>query len=213
MGDFPKNRQKTNDMQKNIDSLIQTAKQMGASDAAIIPSTDIAVEKELAELCGGDIPCENFGLAPSCPPHVSGPAGFKEWQEKSAVSIVVRIDVPTAAMFSDERREIMGLLHEIVAGVEQKAIDLGYDRSKAFAGGSCKDIFCHGHAVCAELTMKGECRNPKSARPSMSGFGINVTRLMQSAGWQAPIASREQASLENSMTWVAGLIVIASSGD
>jgi predicted metal-binding protein len=128
----------------------------------------------------------------------------------SRYSIVVRIDVPTSAMFSDERREIMQLLHEIVAGVEKKAAGMGYKGTKAFAGGSCKYLFCRDHTTCRVLAEKGECRNPQSARPSMSGFGINVSRLMHSAGWSLEKATRAQASDEESMTWVAGLIMIAN---
>jgi hypothetical protein len=40
-------------------------------------------------------------------------------------------------MFSNERKDVMRLLHQIVATVEQKAIELGFGKSKAFAGGSC----------------------------------------------------------------------------
>ncbi len=194
--------------QENLNNLVQTAIQLGASDARFISSADIVVDDDLANLCNGDPPCENYGLAPSCPPHVSGPAGFRKWQAKSEHAIVVRIDIPTAVMFSEERREVMQLLHEIVAGVEMNASSMGYTGSKAFAGGSCKEIFCHDHADCRSLSEHAECRNPQSARPSMSGFGINVSNMLQSAGWPAKPASRQQASDAESMTWVAGLILL-----
>jgi predicted metal-binding protein len=114
-------------------------------------------------------------------------------------------------MFSEERREVMQLLHEIVAGVEMQASSMGYIDSKAFAGGSCKKIFCRDHTACRILAEHEECRNPQSARPSMSGFGINVGKLLHSAGWPAKMASEEQASDAESMTWVAGLIVISDA--
>ena len=191
-----------------LNNLIETAIRLGASDAGIIPSAAIVIDDGLAKLCNGDPQCENYGLAPSCPPHVCGPAGFRKWQTMSEYAIVVRIDIPTTVMFSSERREIMQLLHEIVAGVEVEASGMGYIGSKAFAGGSCKKIFCREHADCRILAGHGECRNPQSARPSMSGFGINVSELLQSAGWPAKPASRQQASDAESMTWVAGLIVL-----
>lgn len=120
--------------EKELGVLIQLATRSGASGAAVIPSADIVVENELAELCGGAARCGNYGLAPSCPPHVAGPSGFRKWQKKSKFSIVVKIDIPTEVMFSDARREIMCLLHEIVAGVENKAFDMGFIGTKAFAG-------------------------------------------------------------------------------
>ena len=191
--------------------LLKTALRAGASEAAVIPSATIVVEKELADLCNGNPRCENYNLAPSCPPHVPGPAGFKKWQKGSDYSIAVKIDVPMAAMFSDERREIMQLLHEVVARVEEKAVSMGYSGSRAFAGGSCKELFCSEHATCCVLDAQGLCRHPQSARPSMSGFGIDVTKLMQSAGWPSNKANRSQTSDGESMTWVAGLILIADA--
>ena len=116
-------------------------------------------------------------------------------------------------MFSAERRDIMQLLHEIVAGVENKAIAMGYDGSKAFAGGSCKLLFCNDYPDCLVLAEQQPCRYPQSARPSMSGFGINVAKLMQSVGWPADVADPARASDRQSMTWVAGLILIDDTGD
>jgi predicted metal-binding protein len=92
---------------ENFKTLVLTAIRLGASDAGIISSADISVENDLANLCKGNPQCENYGLAPSCPPHVAGPSVFRQWRKKSQYSIVVRMDVPSAAMFSDERREIM----------------------------------------------------------------------------------------------------------
>ena len=195
----------------HLNELKRLAIQLGASNAEIISSKEIVVEQSLANLCKGDPPCQNYGLAPSCPPHISGPAGFRRWQKTSTHSIVVRIDLPTSVLFSDERRGIMTLLHGVVAGVEQEAVELGYRESIALAGGSCKQLFCYDHATCRVLSNQGECRNPLSARPSMSGFGVNVARLMQITGWDGEQANCQHATKEDSMTWVAGLIVIAGS--
>jgi len=53
-----------------------------------------------------------------------------------------------------------------------------------------------------------ECRHPQHARPSMSGFGINVSELMKSCGWSSEINVREGESDSEYMSWVAGLILI-----
>ena len=198
-------------MNVKLEKLITAAIRMGATEAGVISPADIIVEDNLAKLCNGDPACENYGRSMSCPPHVPGPKWFREWQEQSLHAIVIRIDVPSAVMFSDERREVMQLLHEIVAFVELEAIHMGYMQSRAFAGGSCKNLFCADQPVCHVLAENGECRNPKSARPSMSGFGINVTALMRSAGWPLKPARPNDAVDSESMTWVAGLILIAGS--
>ncbi|QTA84698.1 DUF2284 domain-containing protein [Desulfonema magnum] len=192
---------------RNLKKLVHLAYQRGASGAQIISPDDISAEENLANFCR-EPRCENYGLSPSCPPHVSGPPGFRELQKKMSHAIVIRIDVPSAVLFSAERGEVMKLLHEIVAGLEQEAVNMGYSASKSFAGGSCKKIFCHDHAVCGLLSDRGQCRNPQHARPSMSGFGINVSELMQTAGWPGDINIRNTDSDTASMTWIAGLVMI-----
>jgi predicted metal-binding protein len=191
----------------NLKELVRLAYSLGASDAQIISSGDILVENHLANLCK-EPQCENYGLSPSCPPHVSGPSGLRKLQKDIKHAVVVRIAVPSAALFSDERREIMRLLHEVVAAIEQAAIGMGYSNSKAFAGGSCKKIFCHDHAGCRIVSEGGECRHPQYARPSMSGFGINVSELMKVCGWPLNINDREAGSGADSMSWVAGLVMV-----
>jgi predicted metal-binding protein len=196
------------EMESDLKELIALAYSSGASDAKVISPDNISVEDNLANFCN-EVQCKNYGLAPSCPPHVSGPSGFRRLQKSARYAIALRIAVPSAALFSDEREEIMRLLHEVTAGVEQAAIKAGYPGSKAFAGGSCKANFCYDHADCRVLSEGGECRYPKYARPSMSGFGINVSELMKVCGWPADIKVHEAETDAGSMSWVAGLILIA----
>jgi predicted metal-binding protein len=85
---------------------------------------------------------------------------------------------------------------------------MGYSNSKAFAGGSCKKLFCRDHLNCRVLVEGGECRNPHRARPSMSGFGINVSKLLQTAGWQMDKITRDTDPDDGPMGTVSGLIII-----
>ena len=102
----------------------------------------------------------------------------------------------------------MRRLHEVTAGIEQAAVRAGYHGSKAFAGGSCKKIFCRDQAECRVLSEGGECRHPQYARPSMSGFGINVSELMRVCGWPADINTHDSTGDSDEMSWVAGLVLI-----
>lgn len=162
--------------------LMELARWLGASDAAMIPSGEISAEDDLARLCV-DPPCENYGMSAGCPPHVAGPSAFRELVSEYEWALVFRIEVPSRVLFSDERREIFRLLHEIAAEVEQAAVRTGYRKSRGYAGGSCKQIFCRDRRACRVVAEGSPCRNPGQARPSMSGFGINVSKLMQTAGW------------------------------
>jgi predicted metal-binding protein len=112
-------------------------------------------------------------------------------------------------MFSDERNGVMQLLHQIVATVEQKAIEMGYKNSKGFAGGSCKKLFCDDQETCWVVAENKPCRHIEAARPSMSGFGIDVTQLMKSSGWSNQKAENKNSPDKDDLSWVAGLIMIA----
>lgn len=194
---------------QHLEQLTREAERLGASACAVISSKEIQVKDDLAALCNGEYTCPNYGLAASCPPFVEGPAEFRKWQSQSKYSIIVKIELPTSVMFSDERKGVMQLLHQIVAAVEQKAVAAGFGKSKAFAGGSCKELFCDDQEKCCVVAENKSCRHIEFARPSMSGFGIDVTQLMKSSGWPAQKATNANLSDKDAISWVAGLIMLA----
>ena len=195
------------DVRAVLNRLTQRACQLGASDAGAISTTEISVEEDLANLCR-EPGCENYGLSASCPPYVAGPDGFRKLLNTFKYAVVFKIDVPSEILFSDERRDIFRLLHEIAASIEQSAIDMGFHDSNAYAGGSCKQIFCRDHPDCRVLAENGKCRNPLFARPSMSGFGINVLKLKKAAGWMSNKTPRDTDPDTVSMETVCALVLI-----
>jgi len=192
-------------MKEALDNLVKNAVALGATEAAFIPPAELIVDDTIPEYCR-EPGCPNFGLSASCPPHVEGVEGFRRWKDLAISALVIRIDVPTSVLLSEDRSEIMRLLHEIVAGVERQAVALNYTNSKGFAGGSCKNLFCSEHVECCRVAGK-RCRNPELARPSMSGFGINVGKMMESAGWNHSLLDSKNHFAEP-MSWVAGLVLI-----
>lgn len=178
---------------------------LGATNVAIRSTTEIKVDEKLVSFCK-DPRCPNYGLSPSCPPHVSGPDGFRELLKDRPHVLVIRIVVPSSVLFSDERREVMAFLHELVAKVELAAIEKGFAKSKAFAGGSCKDLFCFDEVDCNVLSGRGDCRNPDRARHSMSGYGVNVSELIKTCGWKSNIKTKEPG--DDPMSWVAGIVLL-----
>jgi len=194
---------------QQLEQLTQKAKRLGANASAIISSKEIQAKDNLAALCNGEYACPNYGLAASCPPNVEGPIEFRKWRAKSEYSITVKIELPTSVMFSDEQKGVMQLLHQIVAAIEQKAIEIGFEKSKAFAGGSCKELFCDDQEKCCVVAENKPCRHIEFARPSMSGFGIDVTQLMKSSGWSCQKADNANSSEKDAISWVAGLIMLA----
>lgn len=188
-----------------FEELKELAMSLGATNVAVRPTTDIEVDEKLVSYCK-DPRCPNYGLSPSCPPHVSGPDGFRVLLRSRSHVLVLRIVVPASVLFSDERTELMAFLHEVVAKVELAAIKNGFTKSKAFAGGSCKDLFCFDEVDCNVLSGRGKCRNPDRARHSMSGYGVNVSGLIKTCGWKSNIKMKEPG--DESMSWVAGIVLL-----
>ena len=183
---------------KNCELLRHEAYQLGASDASTISPNQIEVCDELAAFCEKP-KCEGFGASMSCPPHVAGPNWIRKRLDDCTGAIVYRITLPSDIMYSHQRIEIYRLLHEIGSSIEKKAKQMGYPNASAYAAGSCKKLFCSDYLDCNVLSGKGECRHPDVARPSMSGFGIDVKKLMAVAGWQ---------SEESGMKPACGLVLI-----
>lgn len=196
-----------NSEQINIEKLLEFALEIGATKAVRLLPEQILVENRLAGFCR-EPKCPNFGLSMSCPPHVSGPNGFRKWIEKSRHALVFRIEVDAASLTGDDRPVVFRLLHEVVAGVEIEAIRMRFTNAQGFAGGSCKQSFCHDHEHCQVLDSKGNCRFPDLARPSMSGFGVNVGELMKSAGWTADLFPQPTKGSPEPLSWIAGLILL-----
>jgi hypothetical protein len=92
-------------MRTTLDKLTQLVCQLGASDAKAILTTEISVEVNLANLCR-ELGCENYGLSASCPPHFSGPDGFRKLLNIFDQTVFFKIDVPSEILLSDERRDI-----------------------------------------------------------------------------------------------------------
>ncbi len=191
-----------------LNELIQEARLSGATELAIISTKDIIIDDHLANKCL-EPRCENYGTSLSCPPHVSGPAGLRKQLEKFSQAIFFKIDVPSEILYSSEGLELFRLLHEIAASIELSAIKMGFADAQAFAGGPCKKIFCNDLPECLALSEKERCIHRQSARPSMSGFGINVGKLSETAGW-AGIGSDHDtdATSTSKMANIYGLVLI-----
>ncbi len=192
---------------EKLEQLVQTALEMGATDARIIPADNIVVDPGLAERCSNP-KCINYGLSKSCPPNVAGPAAFKEQLENLTHALVFKIEVPAEILYSMQGQELFQLLHETAAGLERAAVEMGFSGARGYAGNSCKKVFCDDFPECRALYGDGQCRNPDRARPSMSGFGVNVVKLYEAAGWPVKDPARETGEGRFKMGSICGLVLI-----
>ncbi len=190
---------------KAIELLQSFAEGVGATRAKRLAPDKVCVEEKLADLCHDPI-CPFWGQSMSCPPYVTGPAEFRKLLKSCRHTMVISLEIQTCSLQGEDRPQVMRLLHEIVAEIEKKAIQLGFTSSAGFAGGSCKPSFCHDKPNCRVVAKEGECRYPEHARPSMSGYGVNVGKLMESVGWPNTIFTPEDD--QEQLSWVAGLILL-----
>ncbi|MDR3540604.1 MAG: DUF2284 domain-containing protein [Desulfosporosinus sp.] len=192
-----------------LEEVVQMALQIGtgAIDVVLISTSEISVEDDLANFCR-EPRCSYYGVSANCPPYVSGPAGFRDMAKICKNALAIRITVPMESLLSYEQRDIMKLLHEIVSDIEKMSIKLGYSHSKAFAVGSCKEIFCHNQVDCRLLVKGGgSCRYQRYARPPIEAFGINVNQLAKIAGWTVNTDKNADTN-KISMGAVYGLVLI-----
>lgn len=196
-----------NEQNHKFKEIIEEAYKLGASKASIISAKDISVDHSLADRCR-EPKCTNYGLSKSCPPHVAGPSSFKKNLENYDHAIFFKIDIPAEILYSSQNREIFQLLHQIAASIEKTAINNGFAEPQAYAGGSCKNIFCHEHSECQALSENGKCRHPEYARPSMSGFGIHVAKLFEACGWTGGRITDDPDSGKEKTESVCGLVLI-----
>ena len=195
-----------------MSKMITQALALGCTNAKIISAGQIQAKEELAAFCQPDS-CTEYGLAPTCPPHVSGPEGFRRLQQRCQKALVLRMDVPEQDLLGAQRTVIFRQLQTIVTHLETTAKECGYAEAHGFAGGSCKRLFCHHETDCAVLATGSPCRHPDQARPSMSGFGIDLLALMQICGWPATFIDSHKQSDTERMAWVAGLILLEDIQD
>ncbi len=187
-----------------LKSLVTIAEQAGASKALVIPAQEVLVEKKLANFCF-EPKCPFWGQSLSCPPLVGGPEDFKKKLLACEHALLIRFEVDAPSLQGDDRAEVLRVLQEMVATVEIKAKELGFDQAAGFAGGSCKASFCADYNGCRAMEG-GICRFPDQARPSLSGYGVNVGKLMESAGWSSKLFFHQNSQ---QLAWVAGLVLLA----
>lgn len=191
----------------SLQTLIQKAFELGASDAKIIPAQAVMVEDRFAEMCASP-QCPGFGLAPSCPPYVMKPSEFRDLLTHYEHVLVFKIDVPTEVLLSDARRDVAKRIHKMSSAIERLAKEKGYTNSKGLAAGSCKMIFCNEHEKCIVLDKNEKCLFPDQARPSLSGHGVNFFALSKTLGWQIEKITKDTKPDDVPMGIMAGMVLI-----
>lgn len=159
-----------------------SARNLGVSDAKIISTNAIPIENEIIDFCKDPL-CESYGKSFYCPPYAMKPQELKAIIKGYDNALIFKIDVSSKVLLSKARFDEFRKIFDIAAHLEASAIEAGFNKSRGFAAGSCKPVFCPEYQ-CQALVNGKTCRYSDKARPSMEAVGINVFKLIRNVGWE-----------------------------
>jgi len=166
--------------------------ELGASDAAVIAASRVSVDERVRLKC--TVPrCTRAGETPNCPPYAPDLELVRRAIGRYSSAILFKCDVspiqdyvPGRGTTKSEQRQVL-LFHkrgsEVVDALERQAYKDGYHLAMGLGGGSCKDYLCQG--MLCQFLDSGRCRFPQRSRPAIEAMGIDVTKLINDAGWSA----------------------------
>lgn len=166
---------------------------LGATRATIVPVAEIPVDERVAMKCQVPL-CFGYGVCANCPPHAMKPAELRAFLAKYEWAVFFVKEIPPEVVVRDkatikERVTAYQEVFRIVNEIESAAFYDGHYLAFGFGAGSCRHTLCGLQKDCAVL--KGEkCRFSLRSRPSMESVGIDVYKMITSAGWSVyPIGS------------------------
>ena len=185
--------------------------ELGATRARIVPTDEIPVDERVTMKC--QIPlCFGYGVSANCPPNTIKPAELRTHLEKYRWAVFFVKEIPPEVVVRDkatikERVAAYQDVYKIVNGVESAAFYDGHYLAFGLGAGSCRHTFCSLQEDCA--VMKGtKCRFSLRSRPSMEAVGIDVYKMVISAGWSIyPIGSDARPE-EIPCGVLAGIIIV-----
>lgn len=180
-------------LKKDLEQYKDKALELGASKAKIVKTDEIPVEERVVLKC--QIPrCFGYGVSANCPPNTLKPAELRTLLKQYKWTIFFVKDIPPEVIVRDkatikERIAAYQNVYKIVTEIESMAFYDGHYLAFGFGAGSCRHTFCSLEEDCQ--AMKGKkCRFALRSRPSMEAVGIDVYKMVVSAGWDIyPIGS------------------------
>lgn len=196
---------------EHLEKYKEKALEWGASKAAVIKAEDIVVDERIPLKC--QIPrCFGYGTSAHCPPNTLKPRKLKEILASYHWAVLFIKDVPPEVITRTkstikERIEAYQNIYKIVSDVESMAFYDGHYLAFGFAAGSCRHTFCSRQETCQAMEGK-RCRFSILSRPSMEAVGIDVYKMVASAGWDIyPIGSNAKPEIIPKGT-LAGIVIV-----
>lgn len=198
-------------LDRDLDRYVEKALEVGATRAKVVRAEDIPVDERVTLKC--QIPrCFGYGAGAHCPPNTLKPAELRELLKKYTSAVFFILEVPAEVIVRKketikERVDAYQHLYKIVTEVESMAFYDGHYLAFGFGAGSCRHTFCGLQKDCQ--AMKGDkCRFSLISRPSMEAVGIDVYKMVATAGWDIyPIGSGAKPENVPKGT-LAGIVIV-----
>ena len=139
------------------DKYIKSAKELGVSDAKIIPADTVVTAEWVLLKC--KFGCGGYGRRLTCPPNSPGPKQTKEMLTDYKIALLIH---------TDQKHDI----NKIVPVLEKEIFFDGYHKAFGIGSGPC--LLCK---ECAKF-----CKYPHEARPAMEACGIDVFTTVRAHG-------------------------------
>lgn len=198
-------------LEEHLEKYREKALELGATQAKIVRAEDIPVDERVALKC--QIPrCFGYGVSAHCPPNTIKPEELRELLKQYSWAVLFVKDVPPEVIVRDkstikERVAVYQQIFKIVSEVESMAFYDGHYLAFGFGAGSCRHTFCGQQENCLALEGK-RCRFSLLSRPSMEAVGIDVYKMVSSAGWDIyPIGSNAKPEDMPKGT-LAGIVIV-----
>jgi predicted metal-binding protein len=184
---------------EKFDFLKKLAKEMGATDAKIIPADKVVVEDRVVLKC--KVGCTNYGKTMVCPPYTPTAEEFRKIVREYSYALFMKFksqaeadselaqylskaendpDIPQEmkagvkkfwAAWKRDKKKIL----QTVVDLEKAAMNKGYPLAVGFVSGACQ--------LCEKCNLKTKiCAHPTMARYSEDAVGVNVKKTARNAG-------------------------------
>ncbi len=156
--------------------LISEVLKLGAFKANIIEVKDIQFDVRFRDMCASNV-CGNYGKCWTCPPD----CGDIDEMIKSLSQYKYALVYQTVGQLEDSydfegMTEVGNEHNKRIQAVRKAAERILNNKILNLGAGGCR--ICE---VCAKKTNE-PCRNPQIATVSLEAYGINVSKLAQTAG-------------------------------
>jgi len=186
-------------IQKDLNRYAELAIRLGATHVKILDRREVILDYRVYYKCL--VPkCRYYNTNANCPPHTPSFKGMTKLLACFYSALLVGLKVPSKIVTTSggkennkERSSVRRKLSQIITELESDAFYDGYYFATGFSSGSCKGTWC-ADLPCQALENGKNCRFPLQSRPSMEAVGMDVFKMVTSAGWPVyPIGNRCQA--------------------